>query len=75
MIVVLDEGVEEIISLFLCCEFVFSSVSACRRSITNGVTDAPVEALDHAICLGMEGLCQAMLDIVLRACPVERMVA
>ena len=74
-IVSVDELFDESISLLMGVELVLASVSAIRRRVSNGVSEAPVEALDHAVGLRSEGADQAMVNILSGANPVEGMMS
>ena len=72
-------GVDEVDEVFLPigggCEAIFAAICSAGWRLGDGCCQPPVEAFDHAVGLGMEGLGQSMIDTPLSAELIEGMVA
>jgi hypothetical protein len=68
----MDEVGEECVAVVVVGKQPVSDATPCFTA--DGLADPAVEALDHAIGLGMEGLGEAVLDSGLCAHPVEGMI-
>lgn len=72
-VIVLDGLMEEGISLVVRQEVVFAAIGTGAGMVSQGFGKTPVETFDHAVGLGVEGLCEAMLDGAVLADAIEGM--
>ncbi len=74
-IIIMDESVNESVSSGMGWEAVFTAVTAGRGSVVQGFGETAVEALGHAVGLGLEWPCEAVADAIGLADAVEGMAA